>query len=277
MQIGSRKERLVVRSAAAERCVRSLENFWATAEPLVLTGEHGTGKTLLTNYLLSQEPRPRPKRTLVNTASPTAAKELATLMKRLRRRPTKQQTIVIDDVGAELAQDVGDLLLDQARYAQGRWKLIVALADGTALRAATECSQIVVPPLRERRADIPQLVRQLSLRTCEELGRSRVGISGAAMELLESYDWPGNVTELADVIDRAISLRDDLQVIDVAELPARLRRRPTHELDLTLKEVVRQHARAVLAAHRGNRSAAAKALGISRNTLTRKLNEWRKK
>jgi two-component system response regulator HydG len=109
-----------------------------------------------------------------------------------------------------------------------------------------------------------------------------VGLSAAAAERMMSYDWPGNVRELGNCLERAVALAH-FEEISVEDLPDKLKsqsRRPASlsgtELPelLTLEEVERRHVLRVLEACHGNRTDAAKILGLDRKTLYRKLLRW---
>src|SRR5436309_1828825 len=134
-----------------------------------------------------------------------------------------------------------------------------------------------IPPLRERREDIIPLVDSLLQRTCVRLGRPIRGVSAAALRRLVAYDWPGNVRELANMIERAVALTDydtilaeDLMFTTTETDFQRMLRNGSAQ-GLPLAEVSRAYVRSVLEAHRGNKAAAARSLGIDRRTLYRML------
>ena len=79
-----------------------------------------------------------------------------------------------------------------------------------------------LPPLRERKEDVPLLIQHFLKRTCEENGKSLMRFSQAAMKLLMDYDWPGNVRELENVVERAVVLSNQ-DVVDVDLLPENVR------------------------------------------------------
>jgi DNA-binding NtrC family response regulator len=139
---------------------------------------------------------------------------------------------------------------------------------------------IRLPPLRDRREDIPALAECFLLKYARELDRPARVLSRAATERLEAYAWPGNVRELENVVQRAVVLcRGD--VIGVEHLPAELRARPA-ELpvpdtgwplapDSSLAEVERFWIRHMLDRCSGNKTEAARRLGIDVSTLHRRL------
>ena len=165
--------------------------------------------------------------------------------------------------------------------------------------------QIELPPLRERREDIGLLSSYFLDRTAARWGRPRMSFSAEAMDLLESYDYPGNVRELENAIEHAVTVAESA-VIEPADLPAAFRAarqlaphaegaqdgkvgagagdearagyaapsrdgEPRPREEWSLAEVEKEHIERVLKAHRGNATTAAKQLGISRTTLWRKL------
>lgn len=132
-----------------------------------------------------------------------------------------------------------------------------------------------VPPLRERREDIVPLARAVLARLCADLGRPELQLSPAAAEALTTHDWPGNIRELRNVLERALLVTRGT-TMDVGLLHLA---RPLHEtattadypVDLPLHEVERRHIERVLAHHRGQVERAAVALGMSRSTLYEKV------
>jgi len=135
---------------------------------------------------------------------------------------------------------------------------------------------IVLPPLRQRRDDIPLLANYF-LQKHKNRGSGKVrGFTKEASDALARHDWPGNVRELENAVERGIVLaRGDL--ITPADLlyygPLMKPGAPADEL-LPLAAVEKQHVAKVLRCHAGNRSAAARALGIDRKTLWRKIREY---
>jgi DNA-binding NtrC family response regulator len=138
-----------------------------------------------------------------------------------------------------------------------------------------------LPPLRERGR---QAIEDLAMRLLSEL-RRRIGsgperFSQSALGLLAQYHWPGNIRELRNVVERVLLLAGPVQEVVPAHLPLEIRARggasPTDdEIELPLEEIERRHIARVLAHVRGNRSRAARVLGISRATLYEKLERYR--
>ncbi len=138
---------------------------------------------------------------------------------------------------------------------------------------------IEMPPLRERREDIPLLIQHFITRFNAELKKNLSGVSEEALRLLLNYSWPGNVRELENVIQRAITLsRHD--VILPEDLPASLHLTKDDQLlekategRLTLDQLEKEYIRRILVQTGGNKSKAAEILGLDRKTLYRKLQD----
>ena len=139
-----------------------------------------------------------------------------------------------------------------------------------------------VPPLRDRKEDIPLLAREFLAELGQEYGRARIEISDTAINQLKTYHWPGNVRELRNVIERVLILNPKAARIEAKHLPMLVQRtdgatsrtgsreefstlqaaREAYERDYILKELDRTH---------GNISRAAEALGLERSHLYRKM------
>jgi Nif-specific regulatory protein len=139
---------------------------------------------------------------------------------------------------------------------------------------------ISLPPLRERPEDLPLLVDHLLHRAAERLGKDVRRMSPEALTLLEEYAWPGNVRELQNEIERAVSLTPVGTPLGVDQLSRRIRAGDTGtpgpaEAPLSLRTAMerseRDHLKRALAVSGGNVSHTARALGISRVALQRKM------
>jgi len=158
--------------------------------------------------------------------------------------------------------------------------------------------QIELPPLRERREDVGLLASYFLDRFARRNGRPRLSFLPEAGALLERYDWPGNVRELENAVEHAAAVAEGT-VVRPADLPAAVRaprlltrgEGPAAAAETpataaaapatadqpeswSLARVEAEHIRRVLARHRGNATAAARQLGISRTTLWRKLKQY---
>jgi DNA-binding NtrC family response regulator len=139
--------------------------------------------------------------------------------------------------------------------------------------------RIAVPPLRERRDDIPLLAAHVLRAAAETQGRPR-RLSPAALGALMAHPWPGNVRELENVLERQ-ALSAGGGTIELEDLPPALRDRPPASLEEplfaglpSLEEMEKRYLAHVLAVLEGNRSRAAEALGIDRRTLYRMIERF---
>jgi two-component system response regulator HydG len=140
---------------------------------------------------------------------------------------------------------------------------------------------IILPPLRERPVDIPALAEHLLLRLSERYQLEYAALTPDALAALMTYQWPGNIRELENVLARALALRTS-NAITQRDLPpplsaiapagpgaALFEENPTY----TLEDLERRYIIRVLEATRGNKLKAAEILGIDRSTLHRKLKQ----
>jgi DNA-binding NtrC family response regulator len=141
--------------------------------------------------------------------------------------------------------------------------------------------RITMPPLRERKEDIPLLVRGFLRHFCTANDKPFLDLTTDAMNALLSYNWPGNVRELRTAIEHGVVMAAGPK-ITLRDLPAAVRQAAGQEVPrgvsqatspLDLRETERKLILQALAATNGNVTAAAKKLGISRRTLHRKINE----
>jgi len=130
---------------------------------------------------------------------------------------------------------------------------------------------ITVPPLRERGDDIFLLVHHYAAKFAAEMGKSIPVFSDRALQAFRKYDWPGNVRELENVIQRLVVMTDG-DTLDATDLPPIMRFSAPRSrmLDQSLAQVEAGHIRDVLASVGGNKTRAAKILGIDRKTLRKK-------
>ena len=131
--------------------------------------------------------------------------------------------------------------------------------------------EVALPPLAERKEDIPLLERHLLAKFAAQYQKDIKGMTRRAQACLASHSWPGNVRELENVIGHACMMTAN-NVIDIEDLPERLRRPATAPSDqdtgfFTLEQVQQRHLLDVLQHFRGNKARTAGALGIGRGTL----------
>ncbi|MBI2369827.1 MAG: sigma 54-interacting transcriptional regulator [Deltaproteobacteria bacterium] len=175
------------------------------------------------------------------------------------------------------------------------WELVQAGKFRDDLYYRLNVVTIHLPPLRERRDDIPLLLDHFIGKFSRQLGKEVRSVSRPALRALMGYDWPGNVRELANVIERAVLLTAG-RSIDIEDLALGRDRgrpraggpaagpmmptesgaggRPAPETGLALKDLEQAHIAWVLAHTEGRRNQAAALLGISLRSLYRKLREY---
>jgi DNA-binding NtrC family response regulator len=138
---------------------------------------------------------------------------------------------------------------------------------------------IELPPLRDRKEDLPHLAQHFIGKFGQDLKKSITGISEEAMKILMNYSWPGNVRELENVIQRAITLGRPESILP-EDLPKSLLQKADESLfekalseKMTLDQLEREYVKRVLLEEGGNKSKAAERLGLDRKTLYRRLQE----
>jgi PAS domain S-box-containing protein len=203
-------------------------------------------------------------------------------------------TLFLDEVG-ELSPSVQARLLtflDEhhfrrvggTRVMEANVRILAATNADLAERAATgqfrkdlyyrlSVVPIRIPPLRERREDIPALARSILAELGQRVGRrAGVTLGRDVTAALQKNDWPGNLRELRNALERALIMSND-GTIELGHLPSELRRLPAAEASSRIVDVERSHMLHVLESCGGNRTRAADLLGVSRSTLKRKLAE----
>ncbi len=149
---------------------------------------------------------------------------------------------------------------------------------------------LTVPALRTRHRDLPFLIAAEINFACKDLGKEVVGLSRRAAARLFSYEWPGNLRELNRVIQASVAICEGellhraelfLEKESSAQVPlepdplsSAVRPPPADLDDLTLRSAEKHHVLRVLESRRGNKRQTARALGISRSTLDRKLTQY---
>jgi DNA-binding NtrC family response regulator len=133
--------------------------------------------------------------------------------------------------------------------------------------------EIVLPPLRARRSDIPQLAEELIRRLAAASAAPGAVLSGEALARLMEYDWPGNVRELENCLARAVVVASG-GVIRPEHLSMVSARKAQAAPIAALNEVERDHVRRVMEATGGHKARAAELLGVSRPRLNRLLEKY---
>ncbi|HSQ25339.1 MAG TPA: sigma 54-interacting transcriptional regulator [Pyrinomonadaceae bacterium] len=298
---------IVALSDAMREAVSLAERVAATDANVLITGESGSGKDALSFFIHSRSARAAQPLVKIDCATLPAdllEAELfgyergaftgATEAKPGRLEAAHRGTLVLDEI-AHLSTDAQAKLLrvienreferlSGRKTIQVDARLIaltnVDLRDAVERRAFRDdlfyrlnVVQIAVPPLRDRRADLEVLCDRFVELYADKHGRLAKRLSAEAKRILFAYDFPGNVRELANIIERAVIVSHG--VVEMDDLPESVRlaaaqqrrkdRRPT------LAEVEADYLRETLAATKGNKSEAAKILGISRKNLYERL------
>lgn len=281
---------------------------------VLIEGESGTGKELVTRAIHNASANASGPFVAVNCAalvetlleSDLFGHEKGAFTGAVSRHPGKlamanNGTIFLDEVG-ELSPNVQAKFLRvlqereyvpvggaQVRYTNAR---VVAATNVDLLERVKlgkfredlyyrlQVVTIHLPPLRERKEDIPELVQTLIERINRELRRKVVGVSGGVIEAFCAHDWPGNVRELENVLMKAVALCSG-EIITEELIPEHLRRREPAADDhpgkpvtqLSLKEIDVQHVARILEATNWHRGRACEILEISRPRLRRILIE----
>jgi two-component system response regulator HydG len=298
-------------SPKMQRVYRLIEKVSQHKYPVLVLGESGTGKELVARSIHFSGPRRNEPFVPVDCSAlvPTLIEsELFGYVKGAFTGATHSKVGLMESAagGTLFLDEIGDLPVDlQAkllRALQEREVKPVGSTDrisiSTRIIAATNRDldaavrqgqfrqdlffrlnvvQIKVPPLRERKSDIPILVNSFLEKFCDSKGDMRT-ISEDAMARLLAYDWPGNVRELENAIERAVALGSG-PLLHMGDLPSNLQygagdRMPQIDELLPLEELERRAILRALQEAGGDKLAAARLLGIGKTTLYRKLKQY---
>ncbi len=189
---------------------------------------------------------------------------------------------IIDSKKVSLKDGVDDFPFDVRILAASRYHLGKLAEEGKfrdELYYRLNVLELFIPPLRERRDDIPPLSGYFLDKFSKEFKKTVEYISDEVISIFMSYDFPGNVRELEHIIERAVILADG-NTIKLKHLPGRFHSTDTPPLDparkfMTLAELEKHYILEVLEATGGNKSKATELLGISRAALWRKLKQFK--
>jgi transcriptional regulator with PAS, ATPase and Fis domain len=295
-------------------CVQMAERVAATDANVLVTGESGAGKDALALFIHSRSTRAAHSMVKIDCAAlPSELLEAelfgyergaftgATEARPGRLEAAHKSTLLLDEI-AHLSTDAQAKLLrviERREFERlGGRRLIkvdarlialtnVDLDEAVRRRQFREdlfyrlnVVRIHVPPLGQRREDIRQLVQYFVEAYAAKHGRSLKAITPAAMSLLEAYEFPGNVRELSNIIERAtiVASGERIEETDLPEaLRAAVEMRKRGEHKQTLAELEADYISETLKAVRGNKSEAARILGISRKNLYEKLARYKDK
>jgi DNA-binding NtrC family response regulator len=171
--------------------------------------------------------------------------------------------------------DVRDRTADVRLICATHHDLPQAVAEGTFrsdLFYRISGFRLTIPPLRERREDIPEIATRLLETLIRDLSRREARLTPAVLGLLQRYGWPGNIRELRNVLERALLLADAVELTpEVLRFDGAESAQPA---DLTLASLERSHILRVLEGEGGHVERAAVKLGIARSSLYQKLREF---
>jgi two-component system response regulator AtoC len=277
---------------------------------VTLRGEAGTGKKLAARAIHAGSMRKQQRFLAINCAD-FSRQELAgqlmgytsgNLYDAIRNRSgifsaTEIGTLLIDQID-EMPADMQTQLLSILDASDGQdteskmnIRILVATATDLEQRVGAnsfdkglyehlKVFELTLPPLRERKDDIPPLCQYFFDKYRRELGKAVDSVAPEVVETLVAYDFPGNVQELEHIIERAV-ISADGKIVGQEHLPLRFKGRPesVNSLEipkfLTIAELEKRYILEVLEACNGNKSKTAEILGISRAALWRKLKQFK--
>jgi DNA-binding NtrC family response regulator len=304
---------LVFQSQAMLQVIEQARRYARSSATVLITGESGTGKELLARFLHEHSARLERPYVRVNCAALSETlieSELfghergaftgADAVRRGRFEAAEGGTLFLDEVGEVSRRAQAKLLraLEEEEYERvgsnetRRLNARVVASTNRDLGHRVQARRfradlyyrlnvlrLHVPPLRDRREDIPPLVQHFVRRFGGEAAIAVRGVTHQSMHRLCDHDWPGNIRELRNIIQRACVLADAplLEIQDIPRLPDPTQSRPTADFDtLPLEEIERRVILTRLERCNGNKTAAAAELGVTSRTLRNKLQRYRR-
>jgi two-component system response regulator HydG len=307
-------EGIIGDSPGIRKVIQTIKQVGPSMIPVLITGESGTGKELIAAAIHRQSKRVKQRYITFNCAGQSESLLEDQLFGHSKGAFTGAEkdregvfeyadggTLFLDEIGdmpvtmqSKLLRvlETGDVVrlgTNDARSTDVRFvsatnrhlsKLIEEETFREDLYFRINGAEIHVPPLRERREDIPQLVHHAAGRYSAEMEKPMLAFSEPAMLRLVAYSWPGNVRQLFNTVQKMVVMATG-PVIDVKDVPDDIRMSDDDEhlhlgslagvgIDRLEKEAIRQ----TLAMTAGNREQAAELLGIGERTLYRKLKEY---
>lgn len=279
---------------------------------VLLYGESGTGKEMIANAIHQNSPRRHRPFVKVNCGalpltlleSELFGHEKGAFTGAIKTKPGRFEqadggTILLDEIGEtgpefqvrllrvlqegtfERVGGTETLRCDVRVIAATNKRLDLMVREGKFredLYYRLKVVEIDLPPLRERRDDIPLLVDHFLEEFARYYGKPKPRVHPKAMNALQNYDWPGNVRQLKNVVEGAMVMTEG--DITLASLPEEMTSEPGTiqyvriPATASMKEAEREVIAASLIRHGGNRAKTARALGLGRKTLYRKLEEY---
>ena len=309
---------IVGRSRPMRELFQLLETVAATSSTILITGETGTGKELAARAIHHNSPRRSNRFVALNcSAIPETLLEAelfghvrgaftgAVANRQGRMEQAHRGTLFLDEIGtmspalqAKLLrvlqerefERVGDshtVKIDVRVIAATHSDLTKMVAENTFredLFYRLNVIPVQLPPLRDRREDIPLLVQHFLEKLSEEAGRSGMSMSQEAMRHLMAYHWPGNIRQLENAVERALAFSMGRTQIEVTDLPPEVQNQtveaaeapawfPEEGVDFAryIEAIELSLIRRSLEKTRGNKRQAAKLLNLKRTTLIEKL------
>jgi DNA-binding NtrC family response regulator len=283
---------------------RQIERAAKLNSTILLTGESGTGKTFYAREIHSLSPRA--DQDFVTVSCPALPPQLleselfghergaftgATSARAGRFEQATRGTLFLDEIGdlpPELQPKLLNVLQDREFFRVGGNKMLRSEAR---LIAATNVDlqervaqgrfredlyyrlniiELCIPPLRERKEDLAALAEHILARIASSRGVAGWSLSDAAIKAMEAYDWPGNVRQLENVLERCTAFADEtiLEPNDVVHLLEPRRDKPCEDdSPKTLHETERMALEAAYKRNRGNKARTARELGVSERSI----------
>ena len=298
---------LVGQSRVMQKALESLRTVAPTDTTVLIHGESGTGKELVARAIHNLSPRRFMPMVTIHCGALTETlleSELfghekgaftgAQYRKKGKFEVAEGGTVFLDEIADISLKTQTDLLrvlqekeitrvggnqiikVDFRAIAATNKDLVALVKEGTFrpdLYYRLNVFPIEIPPLRNRREDIPLLVDHFIRKYCRAMNKRFSSITRNGLEVLMNYDWPGNVRELENAIERAMVIGREPE-IQAADFPLQLTAKPQPEVGLALEDVERGHILQVLEVCDWNQTRAAKALGIDRVTLYNKIKKY---
>jgi DNA-binding NtrC family response regulator len=311
---GSDPQAILTRNSQMLLILQRARAVAGTKVPVLLQGESGTGKELLARFIHRNSPRAHKPLVAVNCAaipdnlleSELFGHEKGAFTGAISRKIGKFEqangsTLLLDEIGemslnlqAKLLRVLqewevdrlggnGPIAVDVRVIATTNADLLEGVRNGKFredLYFRLSVMPLRLPPLRERKEDIPLLAEHFLKLACREHSRSIRGFTPRAMEKLEGHDWPGNVRELKNVIERAVLLASGDLVgekdVWIEQLAGKEPEGIPGNGGKSLKDMERELILKTLEMEGWNRTRASAKLGISIRTLRNKLQEYRR-
>ncbi len=299
---------LIAESAAMRPVKEMIARVGPSDANVLITGEHGTGKEVVARTLYALSPRAGKSLVTVNAGGLPEGIFESELFGHVKGAFTDAK---VDRVGRFELADGGTLFLDEIANVPMNLqaKLLRVLETGELERVGSSTTrrvdvriisatnadvnsevnagrfredllfrlntiEIHLPPLRERKEDVPLLAMHFLRQSAQRYRKQLNGFEMVAMQMLLDHPWPGNIRELDHAVERAVLLAQGQQVM-ASDLGLRpVREAPFRLEEMGLEEVERVLIQKALARYAGNVSQASKALGLSRSALYRRLQKY---